>query len=248
MGELANQQLLLGVNLDHVATLRQARLTPYPDLLAAVTIVENAGADGITLHLREDKRHIQPQDVVAVQAMVRTRLNLEMAVTQPMVEFALQVKPAHCCLVPEKRAELTTEDGLNVVAQRELIKTAVHTLLAAGITVSLFIAPDPRQIMAAVACGAPAIELHTGYYVHAHNAQAQNTELLRLQQAVALGREHNLLVNAGHGLHYTNVNPIVALDGIYELNIGHSIVSRAVFVGLAQAVREMKDLLNKRTS
>jgi pyridoxine 5-phosphate synthase len=243
MSDLRTTELLLGVNLDHVATLRQVRLTTYPDLLAAVAMAEKAGADGITLHLREDQRHIQANDVLEVQAMVQTRLNLEIAISEAMLEFAVKVKPKHCCLVPERREELTTEGGLDVCRQIPAIMTANQHLSAAGIQVSLFIAPDINQIIAAAQCGVAAIELHTGDFANAATPAERATELLRLQQAVCAGREHGLIVNAGHGLNYTNVSEVAALHALNELNIGHSIVARAVFVGLLQAVQEMKALL-----
>lgn len=229
---------LLGVNIDHVATLRQARGTHYPDPIAAALICEEAGADGITLHLREDRRHIQDADVYRMRPLLKTRMNLEMAVTEEMQKIALEVRPQHVCLVPERRQEVTTEGGLDVVAHFDKVKTMTQRLTAAGIDVSLFIDPDAAQIDAAIACGAPTIELHTGAYAHAEG-EAQQTELRRIIEAVdyAAGR---LVVNAGHGLTLQNVAPIAALSAIYELNIGHAIIADSIFVGLAQAVKNMK--------
>ena len=228
---------LLGVNIDHVATLRQARGTHYPDPIAAALICEEAGADGITLHLREDRRHIQDADVYRMRPLLRTRMNLEMAVTEEMQKIALEVMPQHVCLVPERRQEVTTEGGLDVVTHFDKVKAMTQRLTAAGIDVSLFIDPDAAQIDAAIACGAPTIELHTGAYAEA-TGDLQQTELRRIIDAVdyATGR---LVVNAGHGLNLKNVAPIAAIACIYELNIGHAIIADSVFVGLAQAVKNM---------
>jgi pyridoxine 5-phosphate synthase len=235
--------ILLGVNIDHVATLRQARGTRYPEPLHAAMLAEEAGADGITLHLREDRRHIQERDVRMMRDMLQTRMNLEIAVTDEMLAFAESIRPQHVCLVPERREELTTEGGLDVAGQLDRIAAACERLGAQGMDVSLFIDPDPVQIDAAIACGAPTIELHTGAYAEAEGA-AQAAELQRIIRAVAHAKGR-LVVNAGHGLHYHNTAPIAALDGINELNIGHAIVSHALFVGFKQAVREMKDLLRQ---
>lgn len=232
----------LGVNIDHVATLRQQRHTTYPDPVAAALRAEDAGADLITLHLREDRRHIQDADVYAMRPQLRTRMNLECAVTAEMLEIACAVKPNDVCLVPEKRTELTTEGGLEVAGAMGPVSDAVALLAEAGIRVSLFIDPDSVQIAAAAKAGAPVIELHTGAYAEAEGDAAQ-AELQRLRVAVAEGLRHGLRVNAGHGLHYGNVAPVAALDGISELNIGHAIVAQAVFDGWEKAVRDMKALM-----
>lgn len=232
----------LGVNIDHVATLRQQRHTAYPDPVAAALRAEDAGADLITLHLREDRRHIQDADVYAIRPQLRTRMNLECAVTPEMLEIACAVKPSDVCLVPEKRTELTTEGGLEVAGAMGPVSDAVALLTEAGIRVSLFIDPDPAQIAAAAKAGAPVIELHTGAYAEAEG-EAARAELQRLRLAVAEGLRHGLRVNAGHGLHYGNVTPVAALDGISELNIGHAIVAQAVFDGWEKAVRDMKALM-----
>lgn len=238
------RRVLLGVNIDHVATLRQARGTRYPDPVYAALQAEEAGADGITIHPREDRRHIQDRDVWLLRDMMQTRMNLEMAVTDAMLDMALKVKPAHCCLVPEKREELTTEGGLDVVGQEEKIFRACSRLAEAGIEVSLFIDPDPYQIDAAVRCGAPAIELHTGRYAEAASEQVLQNELALLAKGVEHGVRHGLIVNAGHGLHYHNTEAVAQLVGINELNIGHALVAHALFVGFKQAVREMRQLLD----
>ncbi|CAB3883498.1 pyridoxine 5'-phosphate synthase [Achromobacter deleyi] len=232
----------LGVNIDHVATLRQQRHTAYPDPVAAALRAEDAGADLITLHLREDRRHIQDADVYAIRPVLRTRMNLECAVTAEMLEIACAVKPSDVCLVPEKRTELTTEGGLEVAGAFAAVSDAVGLLTEAGIRVSLFIDPDPVQIEAAARAGAPVIELHTGAYAESEGEAAQ-AELQRIRVAVAEGLRHGLRVNAGHGLHYGNVKPVAALDGISELNIGHAIVAQAVFDGWEKAVRDMKALM-----
>lgn len=232
----------LGVNIDHVATLRQQRHTTYPDPVAAALRAEDAGADLITLHLREDRRHIQDADVYAIRPRLRTRMNLECAVTPEMLEIACAVKPNDVCLVPEKRTELTTEGGLEVAGALSVVTDAVGLLTETGIRVSLFIDPDPAQIEAAARAGAPVIELHTGAYAEAEGEAAQ-AELERIRVAVAEGLRHGLRVNAGHGLHYGNVKPVAALDGISELNIGHAIVAQAVFDGWEKAVRDMKALM-----
>lgn len=236
---------LLGVNIDHVATLRQARGVSYPSPLAAALLCEQAGADGITIHLREDRRHIQDADVYEIAKQVTTRLNLEMAATTEMLAIAAEVKPFWVCLVPEKRAELTTEGGLNVAGQTPWLSEYIAKLHSSGIKVSLFIDPEDTQIAAAVACGADAIELHTGAYAEmglAGNIDGQQAELLRIKQAVSSAQQADskMLVNAGHGLTRDNVQAIAQIAGIYELNIGHALIADAVFVGLAQAVTMMK--------
>lgn len=239
----ATNRVLLGVNIDHIATLRQARGTRYPDPVQAALLAEEAGADGITLHLREDRRHIQDRDVYLLNDMLNTRMNLEMAVTDEMVEIAMKVKPACVCLVPEKREELTTEGGLNVLANEAAIKSACDQLASVNSEVSLFIDADEKQIDATVRCGAPVIEIHTGHYADAITPQAQQEELARIVKGVAYAREQGLIVNAGHGLHYHNTEAIAAIPGINELNIGHSIIAHAAFVGLKTAVKEMRDLI-----
>lgn len=231
---------LLGVNIDHVATLRQARGTNYPDPVNAALICEQAGAEGITLHLREDRRHIQDDDVRRMRPLLKTRMNLEMAVTDEMVEFAKEIQPHHVCFVPEKRQEVTTEGGLDVVGNFEAVKAATQTLAALGCDVSLFIDADFAQIDAAVACGAPTIEIHTGAYADAETAVAQQAELERIVKGAEYAASKGLVVNAGHGLNLDNVTPIAAIPQIHELNIGHSLIADAVFVGLAQAVQQMK--------
>lgn len=241
--------VLLGINIDHVATLRQARGTRYPDPVQAALIAEQAGADGITVHLREDRRHIQDRDVELLAQTLQTRMNLEMAATEEMVGIARRIGPAHSCLVPEKREELTTEGGLDVLANEDWIRDCCARLADAGIEVSLFIDADPAQIEAAVRCRAPAIEIHTGHYADltmpdARDMDAAARELTRIRDAVALGREAGLIVNAGHGLHYHNTREIAALPGINELNIGHGIIARAVMTGLDEAVRAMRALID----
>lgn len=234
--------VLLGVNIDHVATVRQARGTNYPSLIDAAELAERAGADSITIHLREDRRHIQDADVKALCANTRTRINLEMAVTGEMLEIALQRQPADVCLVPEKREELTTEGGLDVAANQQAVAAAVATLRDAGIRVSLFIDPDPGQLQAACDVGAPVVELHTGTYADANPAE-QAGELQRLEDGCVFGNSLGLQINAGHGLHLENVQAIARLPYMNELNIGHSIIARAIFVGLESAVKEMKELI-----
>jgi pyridoxine 5-phosphate synthase len=233
----------LGVNIDHVATLRQARGTSYPDPIEAALIAESAGADAITLHLREDRRHIQDRDVEILRDRLTTRMNLESAVTEEMVSIALKIKPHDICLVPERREELTTEGGLDVVKYFDQIKHVCQKLREAGIRVSLFINADPLQIDAAARAGAPVIEIHTGSYADAVTPKAQEKQFVEVKKAVAMGIDLGLKVNAGHGLHYENVQPIAALPEISELNIGHAIVARAIFVGFKQAVQEMKQLM-----
>ncbi|UTY58913.1 MULTISPECIES: pyridoxine 5'-phosphate synthase [unclassified Massilia] len=232
----------LGVNIDHVATLRNARGTVYPDPIRAALLAEQAGADCITLHLREDRRHIKDADVLALAPQLATRMNLEAAVTQEMIDFACRVKPADVCLVPEKRTEVTTEGGLDVVRYHKEVAAAVKQLQAEGIRVSLFIDADEAQIAAAAAVGAPVIELHTGAYADAEGA-AQAAELERVKAGVRWGVQHGLKVNAGHGLHYTNVQAIAAIPDIAELNIGHAIVAHSIFAGWENAVREMKAIM-----
>jgi len=239
------QRVLLGVNIDHVATLRQARGTRYPDPVQAAFVAEEAGADGITIHPREDRRHIQTRDVYVLAETLGTRMNLEMAVTEAMLELAEEVGPEATCLVPEKREELTTEGGLDVIGNEAAIKAACDRLAAVDSEVSLFIDPDEAQIDATVRCGAPVIELHTGAYADAGSEAEQQEELERIQKAAAYAQEQGLIVNAGHGLNYHNVEAIAAIPGMNELNIGHAIVARAVFVGLKEAVKEMRDLLEK---
>ena len=233
----------LGVNIDHVATLRQARRTRYPDPVESALIAESAGADAITLHLREDRRHIQDSDVQILRGLLKTRMNLESAVTDEMIDFACRIKPEDVCLVPERREELTTEGGLDVVRYFQQVRHACVKLADAGIRVSLFIDADVAQIEATVQAGAPAIEIHTGHYSDAQADGKCENELERIRTAVATGLERGLQVNAGHGLHYLNVQPVAAMAGISELNIGHAIVAHALFVGFAQAVREMKALM-----
>lgn len=239
-----SRPILLGVNIDHVATLRQARGTRYPDPIQAALVAEEAGADGITLHLREDRRHIQDRDLRLMAQVLQTRMNFECAVTEEMLRFAEEIRPAHVCLVPEKREELTTEGGLDVVGQFEKVQSACQRLGRLGIDVSLFIDADAAQIDAAARAGAPTIEIHTGAYAEAASPEQVALEFARIGDAVtyASGR---LVVNAGHGLHYHNTQPIAALTGINELNIGHAIVARAIFSGLAGAVRDMKALMQQ---
>lgn len=234
----------LGVNIDHVATLRQARGTSYPRPRDAVRIVETAGADSITVHLREDRRHIQDHDLDEISTVMRTHMNLEMAVIDEMLAIAERVRPSDVCLVPEKREELTTEGGLDVASQIQKIARACDRLAAAEIRVSLFIDPDIRQLDAAIAAGAPVVELHTGRYADTEGPE-QGEELERIIEAAHYAHDKGLVVNAGHGLHYQNVTPIARIPQIVELNIGHSIISRAVFDGLAAAVSEMKRLMLK---
>lgn len=233
----------LGVNIDHVATLRQARGTNYPDPIEAALIAESAGADAITLHLREDRRHIQDRDVEILRDRLTTRMNLESAVTDEMIGIALRIKPHDICLVPERREELTTEGGLDVIKHFEQVQRVCRRLAEAGIRVSLFINADPLQIDAAARAGAPVIEIHTGSFADAHTPQAQAEQFAAIQKAVALGIDLGLKVNAGHGLHYGNVQTIAAIPDISELNIGHAIVARAIFTGFKQAVQEMKQLM-----
>ncbi|HEU5281119.1 MAG TPA: pyridoxine 5'-phosphate synthase [Gammaproteobacteria bacterium] len=262
---MPNAPFYLGVNIDHVATLRQQRHTRYPDPVEAVYASENGGADGITVHLREDRRHIQERDIELIQAVTQTRMNLEMAVTDAMLAYAEKIKPPHCCFVPERREELTTEGGLDVVSNEARVRDATNRMKAINSEVSLFIDPDIKQIEAALRIGAPAIEIHTGAYadawqasggLHGHLKPLPNPlqakgqlgegvykELVRIEAAVKFAHNAGLIVNAGHGLHYHNVQPIAAILELNELNIGHGIVARALFCGLQTAVREMKDIM-----
>jgi len=239
------KEILLGVNIDHVATLRQARGTRYPEPIQAALAAEHAGADGITLHLREDRRHIQDRDVEMLKDILQTRMNLEMAATAEMGAIAARIRPADCCLVPERREELTTEGGLDAKANKPHLKEFCAGLAEAGVRVSLFIDADPAQLETAVEVGAPVVEIHTGHYADADTPQERASELQRIQQAVAYGLELGLHVNAGHGLDYHNVKAIAAITGVEELNIGHAIIARAVFTGLGEAVREMKRIINE---
>jgi pyridoxine 5-phosphate synthase len=237
-----NENIELGINIDHVATVRQARRAPYPDPVHAALLAEQAGADNVTLHLREDRRHIQDRDVHSLRPLLQTRMNLEMGLTDEMVGIATAVRPHDCCLVPESRAEITTEGGLDVAADVDRVAAGVRKLAAAGIRVALFIAPDLAQVEAAKRSGAPVIELHTGTYADAAGS-AQARELERLATAARRAASLGLEVHAGHGLTYNNVQPVAAIREIVELNIGHSIVARAIFVGLDKAVRDMKMLM-----
>ncbi|MDB2386879.1 pyridoxine 5'-phosphate synthase [Shewanella sp.] len=236
-------RILLGVNIDHIATLRQARGTDYPDPVHAAAVAEHAGAEGITVHLREDRRHIIDRDIYALAKTLKTRMNFEMAVTEEMLNIACEIKPAYVCLVPEKREELTTEGGLDVAGQQDKIAAAVTRLSTEGIKVSLFIDADQTQIDAAVAVGAPVIEIHTGGYADAKTDAEAAAELKRISTMATYAHGKGLVVNAGHGLHYHNVKPIAAIPELYELNIGHAIIARAAIDGLATAVRDMKQLM-----
>lgn len=236
------RSIALGVNIDHVATLRQARRGRYPDPVHAALAAEMAGADSITLHLREDRRHIQVQDVRTARDLLKTHMNLEMAVTDEMIDIARVVRPADCCFVPEKRQEITTEGGLDVRSQVQRLKEATAVLSGQGIRVALFIDPDPPQIEAAAQTGAPVVELHTGAYADSAGSR-QALELERLRAGAVLAANLGLVVHAGHGLHYHNVQPVAAIPEIVELNIGHSIIARAVFDGLKVAVSEMRALM-----
>lgn len=235
--------MLLGVNIDHIATLRQARGTRYPEPVQAALVAEQAGANAITLHLREDRRHIQDRDVEILTDLLQTRMNLEMAATPEMAAIATRFQPHDCCLVPEKREELTTEGGLDVASNIDYMTDYCSELKEAGIRVSLFIDADFKQLDAAKASGAEVVEIHTGHYADAGHDASQKTELKRIVDAVEYGNSLGLQVNAGHGLDYHNVASVVAIEGITELNIGHSIICRALFTGLDQAVREMKNLM-----
>ena len=241
---MSSKPIFLGINIDHVATLRQARGTTYPRPVDAVTLVEQAGADSITVHLREDRRHIQDFDLAEIKSVMQTHMNLECAVTDEMLAIAVSTAPSDCCLVPEKRQELTTEGGLHVAGQIGRVRDAVQQLSESGIRVSLFIDPDPAQLDAAVAVGAPVVELHTGRYADT-SGDEQASELQRVVTAARYGDDLGLVINAGHGLNYKNVAEIAVIAQIVELNIGHSIISRAVFDGLSAAVSEMKRLMTK---
>jgi pyridoxine 5-phosphate synthase len=236
----------LGVNIDHVATLRQARGGHEPDPIWAAALAELAGADGITIHLREDRRHIQDRDLRLLRETVNVRLNLELSLDPEIIAIALEVRPDQVTFVPERRAELTTEGGLDVLTQRERVAEAIARCLGAGLEVSLFIDPDPAQVAVSAELAAHAVELHTGRYADAATDDERAVELLAMTNAAQLTRASGLKLHAGHGLNYQNVGPIARLDGMAELNIGHSIISRAVFVGLERAVREMKDCLNRK--
>lgn len=238
------KSIFLGVNIDHVATLREVRGTTYPRPAEAAQVAERAGADSITVHLREDRRHIQDSDLDAIKAVMRTHMNLEMAVTDEMLRIASDVKPTDCCLVPEKRQELTTEGGLDVAGQRDKIRDACVALADSDIRVSLFIDPDSEQLDAAAAVGAPVVELHTGRYAETEGDE-QEAELRRIEKAVRYGNSLGLVINAGHGLHYQNVAAIARIPEIVELNIGHAIIARSVFDGLVLAVSEMKRLMGE---
>jgi pyridoxine 5-phosphate synthase len=236
---------LLGVNIDHVATLRQARGTRYPEPVQAALVAQEAGADAITVHLREDRRHIQDRDVALIHEVLQCRLNLEVAITAEMLDFAQRLEPADCCLVPERREELTTEGGLDVLGAGDSVRAACERLAACGVRVSLFIDPDERQVHAAAEAGAPVVELHTGRYADAGDEASRSAELRRIERAATLGLEAGLQVNAGHGLNYQNVQPVAAIPSLTEFNIGHAVVARSVFSGLAAAVTEMKRLLRE---
>ncbi len=240
---MKQQPIFLGVNIDHIATLRQARGTRYPDPVQAAIEAEQAGADGITLHLREDRRHIQDRDLHILKEILQTPMNLEMAVTDEMIAIASTVKPENICLVPERREELTTEGGLDVMGFEAKVSDACKALADAGSIVSLFIDADKEQIDAAVRCSAPVIEIHTGHYADLVDKQEQQAELKRIAEAVVYAHDRGLQVNAGHGLHYHNVSAIAAIKDVIELNIGHAIIARALFTGLQGAVREMKCLM-----
>ena len=238
--------LYLGINIDHVATLREARGTSYPDPVHAALQAELAGANSITMHLREDRRHIQDDDVYRMKVAIQTKLNLEMAVTDEMVEIASKVKPEDCCLVPEKRQELTTEGGLNVVAQEDKIKQACSKLAEAGVRVSLFIDADKAQIDASKRCGAPVIEIHTGHYADLKDEQEKNAELNKIKEMAEYADSLGLQVNAGHGLNIHNVAAIAEIDEIVELNIGHAIIADSIFLGLPEAVKLMKSRMSRK--
>lgn len=244
----ARSPILLGVNIDHVATVRQARGTRFPEVVQAALVAEQAGADGITAHLREDRRHIQDRDIDGLAALLQTRLNLEMAVTDDMISIACRVRPAACCLVPEKREELTTEGGLDVAGNLVRVTEACQALGEAGIEVSLFIDAEPRQIEAAGQAGAPVIELHTGHYADAGTRADALREWEHLCRAAEMAAGMGLIVNAGHGLHYHNVSEICRIPQFHELNIGHAIIARALFSGLDRAVRDMKAIMTNARS
>lgn len=242
------KRVLLGVNIDHVATLRQARAGVEPEPVLAALLAEQAGADGITVHLREDRRHIVDRDLDVLKATIQTRLNLEMAATEEMLGIAGKLKPEHCCLVPERPEEITTEGGLDVLANFDQLKDATQRLTEFGIQVSFFIDAQPEQIEAAVACGAQAIEIHTGHYAKAQSPREQEEAFRQVRAGLDLGLENGLVVNAGHGLNYHNVHPIAALQGINELNIGHSIIARSVMTGFTEAVERMRQLIDQASA
>jgi len=246
MSGTQSEEVLLGVNIDHVATIRQARGTRYPEPIQAALVAEQAGADAITLHLREDRRHIQDRDVEMLAGILQTRMNLEMAATPEMGEVACRIGPADCCLVPERREELTTEGGLDAASNRAQLSEFCAMLAEARIRVSLFIDPDAAQLEAAREVGAPVVEIHTGRYADATAPENRGVELERIRRAVARGNELGLQVNAGHGLDYHNVQAVARIPGVRELNIGHAIIARALFSGLDAAVRDMKRLINRR--
>ena len=239
-----NKRVLLGVNIDHIATVREARGTRYPDPVKAALDAEQAGADGITVHLREDRRHIQDRDIYLLREVMRTPMNFEMGVTEEMLKIAEEVRPEHICLVPETREELTTEGGLDVLAQEARVSAAVERLQAVGCEVSIFVDADEQQIKAAKRVGATTIELHTGHYAEAVTPAEQAKQLELIRKGTEFALKQGLVVNAGHGLHYHNVEPIAAIPGINELNIGHAIIAHALFVGFATAVAEMRTLIN----
>jgi len=236
-------EVLLGVNIDHVSTIRQARGTRYPEPIQAALVAEQAGADAITLHLREDRRHIQDRDVAVLKDILQTRMNLEMAATREMGEIAARIRPSDCCLVPERREELTTEGGLDAAGNQAQLKDFCAMLAEAGVRVSLFIDAEPAQLEAAKAIGAPVVEIHTGRYADAGDAASRAEELERIRRAVIFGNDLGLQVNAGHGLDYHNVKTVASLPGVRELNIGHSIIARAIFAGLDTAVRDMRRII-----
>ena len=239
--------MLLGVNIDHIATIRQARGTNYPSVVKAALDAEKAGADSITLHLREDRRHMQDKDLYELKPLLTTKMNLELAPTDEMIKIALDVKPEDVCLVPERREERTTEGGLDVINNYDLLKDACEQLTSAGIRTSLFIAPDIKHIEKAIMMNAPVIEIHTGHYANLEDRASQIKELKAIKNAVDFANKAGLIVNAGHGLHYKNVQEIVAIKGIEELNIGHSIVAEALFVGWQKAIRNMKTIITGPT-
>ena len=239
--------MLLGVNIDHIATIRQARGTNYPSVVKAALDAEKAGADSITLHLREDRRHMQDKDLYELKPLLTTKMNLELAPTDEMIKIALDVKPDDVCLVPERREERTTEGGLDVIKNYDLIKKTSDLLASAGIRVSLFIAPDIKQIEKAIMMDVPVIEIHTGHYANLKDRDSKNEELENIKYAVDFSLNSGLIVNAGHGLHYKNVQEIVAINGIEELNIGHSIVAEALFKGWEKAIKEMKSIITRST-
>ena len=239
--------MLLGVNIDHIATIRQARGTEYPSVVKAALDAEKAGADSITLHLREDRRHMQDKDLYELRPLLATKMNLELAPTDEMIKIALDVEPQDVCLVPERREERTTEGGLDLINNYDLLKNACNRLASIGIRVSLFIAPDIKQIEKAVMMNTPAIEIHTGHYANLEDRASQIKELTKIKNAVDFANNAGLIVNAGHGLHYKNVQEIVAIKNIKELNIGHSIVAEALFVGWEKAIKDMKKIITRPT-